>query len=126
MDVILIMKPQFTFPDPPKNWSFNLAKTLDEGNALDREIVTHLVGRPHRFSELEPLLAGRGKNNLTQALKRLQLEGIIHMRTNFRVAPPYDYYELTFLGIRVVLALAGREYVDHIVARSATMAQGTG
>ena len=114
MDVILTMKPRFRFEDPPRNWSFGLAKTLERGNPLDREIVLELVGRPHRFSELQPLLRGRGKNNLTQALRRLQLSGLIHMRTNFHAAPRYDYYELTTLGIRVVLTLAGRQYVDFI------------
>jgi len=113
MDVILKAKPQFVFEDPPKNWSFHLAKKLEQGNPLDREIVVRLIGRPHRYSELQPLLRGRGKNNLTQALKRLQLESIIDMRTNFRASPRYDYYELSFIGIRAALALASREYLEY-------------
>lgn len=114
MSIILTMKPRFRFEDPPKNWAFGLAKAIETGNALDRQIALRLVGRPHRFSELQPLLRGRGKNNLTQALRRLRFSGVIHMRTNLYATPRYDYYELTHLGIRVVLILAGREFVEFI------------
>lgn len=117
MNVILKVKPQFKFEDPPPNWSFGLAKSLDHGNPLDRQIVMRLVGRPHRFSELQPLLGTRGKNNLTQALKRLQLDGIIDMRTDFRATPSVDYYELSDLGIRVVFHLAGREHFEKWAAQ---------
>lgn len=75
-----------------------------------------LVGRPHRYAELKPLLRGKGDNNLTQALKRLELESLIQMRTNFRAKPRYDYYELTDLGVDVVFGLAERRAIDRLAA----------
>ena len=102
------------FEDPPQNWASTLAKTLERGNPLDRSVALVLVGRPHRYAELRPLLHGKGDNNLTQALRRLRGEGVIQMRTNFRVDAPYDYYELTDLGIDVVLTLAERRALDKL------------
>lgn len=106
---------RLTFRDPPKNWAAGLAKRLESGNPLDRAIAMTLIGRPHRYAELEPLLRGKGDNNLTQALRRLRDEGIIQMRTNFRASPRYDYYELTDLGIDVVLGLAERRAIERLI-----------
>lgn len=111
-------RPRLAFPDPPKNWSFNLAKQLEGGNPIDREVALTLMGRPHRYAELLPLLRGKGDNNLTQALRRLRDDGIIQMRTNLRARPHYDDYELTDLGIDVVLGLAERRALDRLAQLS--------
>lgn len=118
MAITLNMSEKLKFRDPPRNWALGLAKRLESGNPLDQQVAIRLVGRPHRYTELVPLVGKRGKNNLTQALRRLQADGIVQMRTNFRATPRYDYYELTSLGVRAVLALAGREYLDYIASRA--------
>lgn len=100
--------------DPPENWSLSVARKIEKAHPLDRAVIHRLVARPRRFAELQPVLRGRGKNNLTQSLKRLRLEGVIRMRTDLRPKPPVDYYELTGLGARVAMILAGREYFDFL------------
>ncbi len=100
--------------DPPENWSLSVARKIEKAHPLDREIIHQLVARPRRFAELQPLLRRRGKNNLTQALKRLRMEGVIQMRTRLRPDPPVDYYELTSLGASVAMILAGREYFEFL------------
>ena len=91
-------------PDlPPPDWDVTLAhRLLGKRSDLDRNILLTLIGRPQRFSGLEPLLRGRGKNTLTQALKRLEGDGLIQARLNARRDPPVAAYELTSFGILVV------------------------
>jgi DNA-binding HxlR family transcriptional regulator len=113
---------EWSFPDPPTDWAAGLAKRLEQGNPLDREIALSLIARPHRYAELLPLLRGKGDNNLTQALKRLRHEGVIHMRTSFHSTPPYDYYELTVLGIDVVMGLAERQAIERLAQIARTSA----
>lgn len=74
----------------PANWDLTLAhRILGKDTDLDRNVLLTLIARPQRFSELEPLLRGRGKNNLTQALSRLESEGLIQARMSARRRPPY-------------------------------------
>ena len=94
----------------PANWDLMLAhRILGKDSDLDRNVLLTLIGRPQRFSELEPLLRGRGKNNLTQALVRLEAEGLIQARLNARRAPPVQTYELTAFGILVIRNLIALE-----------------
>lgn len=91
---------------PPPDVHLKLAyKLMGRASDLDQRILYALLGRPKRYSELRPLLGGRRDHNLTVALKRLQLDGLIDRRTDARRTPVVDTYELTPLGIQVVLAL---------------------
>jgi DNA-binding HxlR family transcriptional regulator len=96
--------------DLPANWDLTLAhRILGKDSDLDRNVLLTLIGRPQRFSELEPLLRGRGKNNLTQALARLESEGLVQARLNGRRDPPVQTYELTAFGILVIRNLIALE-----------------
>ena len=96
--------------DLPANWDLTLAhRILGKDSDVDRNVLLTLIGRPQRFSELEPLLRGRGKNNLTQALARLESEGLVQARLNGRREPPVQTYELTAFGILVIRNLIGLE-----------------
>lgn len=80
-------------------------KLLGKENALDQKILMALVGRPRRFSEFEPLLEGKAKNNLTAALTRLRNEGLVDQRVEARRKPAIARYELTDLGVLVVFRM---------------------
>ena len=76
-----------------------------EDGDLRRRILVELIGRPRRYFELKPLLGRRRDHNLTVALKRLQRDGLIDRRTDARKRPVVHAYELTPLGVQVVLAM---------------------
>lgn len=118
MVVTLSMARRLEIRDPPKNWALTIARDIERGNPLDHAIIERLVGHPRRYAELQPLLHGRGKNNLTQALKRLQLAGVVHMRTDVLAEPPVDHYELSGLGAQVAMVLAGREYFEYVSSQA--------
>src|SRR5882672_9772366 len=74
-----------------------------EDGDLRRKVLLELLGKPRRYAELKPLLRGRRDHNLTVALMRLQRDGLIDRRTNARQRPVVHSYELTPLGIQVIL-----------------------
>ena len=76
----------------------------EEGD-LRRLILFDLIGRPRRYNELKPLLRGRRDHNLTVALTRLQRDGLVDRRTDARQRPVVHSYELTPLGIQVILGM---------------------
>lgn len=78
---------------------------LGKASDLDRRILHECLGRPKPYGELRPLLAGRRDHNLTAALQRLQRDGLLLRRTDARREPMVHAYELSPLGIEVVLAL---------------------
>lgn len=93
-------------PLPPRDVEYRLAfKLLAAGNALDREVLLSLVGRPLRYSEMRPLLRGRQDHNLTMALGRLRRDGLLRQRSDVRQSPPVNAYELSHLGRLVVLRM---------------------
>ncbi len=101
--------------DLPPHWDLTLAhRILGKASDLDRNVLLTLIGRPVRFSELEPLLRGRRKNNLTQAMARLESEGLIQARLNARRDPPVHTYELTAFGILVIRNLIALENATQI------------
>jgi DNA-binding HxlR family transcriptional regulator len=87
-----------------------------EDGDLRRGILQELVGRPQRYADLKVLLRGRRDHNLTVALVRLQRDGLISRRTNARQKPPTHTYELSSLGIQVVLAMQTIRPVGEILA----------
>ena len=76
----------------------------EEGD-LRRLILFDLIGRPRRYNELKRLLRGRRDHNLTVALTRLQRDGLVDRRTDARQRPVVHTYELTPLGIQVILGM---------------------
>lgn len=90
------------FPLPLADEDLRLAhRLLGTKNHLDLEILRTLVGRPRRYSELQPLLGGRNDNNLNMALHRLRRDGLIRQRRDLTQTPAGFEYELSFQGIRV-------------------------
>jgi DNA-binding HxlR family transcriptional regulator len=93
-------------PLPVQDIEYRLAHALlGNTNGLDRAVVTALVGRPRRYSELKPLLDGKAENNLTMALDRLRRDGIIAQTVNARRRPPVKTYMLSELGVLVVFVM---------------------
>jgi DNA-binding HxlR family transcriptional regulator len=78
---------------------------LGSAHGLDRAIVGALAGRPRRYSELKPLLKGKTDNNLTMALERLRRDGVIAQSVDTRKKPVLKTYELTQLGVLVLLRM---------------------
>ncbi len=85
------------------------ARLLNQEPPLDREIVEALVGRPSRYSELQPLLRGRNDNVLNKALARLRDEGVIQQGVD--IERNHKTYSLTTLGKFVIFRL--HEMVPH-------------
>lgn len=79
---------------------------LSTEDGISRRVLYDLLGRPKRYSELKPVLPeGKSENSLTVALKTLRRNGLIDQRTDAREAPVVHRYEITPLGIQVVLTI---------------------
>lgn len=91
---------------PEPDIEYRLAHALlGNTNPVDRAIVGALAGRPRRYSELKPLLDGKADHNLTMALERLQRDGVIAQTVDARRRPPVKSYQLTNLGVLVLLRM---------------------
>lgn len=98
--------PDLTLPLPEDDIEFKLAhKILGKDNPLDKEILLSLVGEPHRYSDLKPLLGDKRDHNLTMALDRLRDDGLVRKRSDLREDPPVDRWRLTELGKLVVFQM---------------------
>lgn len=96
----------YTASPPAEDVEFRHAhRLLGQDNPLDRRIVESLVGRPHRYGELKALLEGKRDHNLTMALERLRRDGLVDQRVDASSRPPTKSYELTHLGIQVILRM---------------------
>ncbi|MFI1027587.1 winged helix-turn-helix transcriptional regulator [Streptomyces sp. NPDC020951] len=60
-------------------------------------VLIHLLGRPHRFSELRRAIGSVSEKMLTQTLQTLERDGLVH-RDAKPVIPPRVDYSLTDLG----------------------------
>lgn len=104
--IAVLMTSGYTAPPPAEDVEYHHAhRLLGQDNPLDRRIVEDLVGRPRRYGELKGLLDGKRDHNLTMALDRLRRDGIIDQRIDVATKPPVKSYELTNLGIQVVLRM---------------------
>lgn len=56
-----------------------------------------LMGGVHRFSELRRMVGGVSEKMLSQTLKRLESDGLVH-RKSYETVPPHVEYSLTPLG----------------------------
>lgn len=79
-------------------------------------IVFHLLGGVRRFGELRRLIPGVTQQMLTQHLRELERDGIVH-REVYREVPPKVEYSLTPLGRSLEPLLGqmcawGRRYRD--------------
>lgn len=85
------------------------AHTLDPENCPVRQVLDHVSAKwpvlilivlgekPHRFNELLRALPDISKRMLTQSLRNLERDGIVHRKV-FDTKPPSVIYSLTDLG----------------------------
>ena len=65
-----------------------------------------LADGAHRFNELQRRCDGISRKMLTQTLRGLQGDGLVH-RTVYPAVPPHTEYNLTHLGESLMTPLAG-------------------
>ena len=81
-----------------QNYHCPVETTLDLiGGKYKTLILWHLAGGPQRFSQLQRLITRATPKMLTQQLRELEEDGVIH-REVFPVVPPRVEYTLTDLG----------------------------
>ena len=54
-------------------------------------IIFHLEGRTRRFGELQKLIPGMTKKMLTQHLRELERDGVVHRKVYAEVPPRVEY-----------------------------------
>lgn len=104
-----------------------LTQTCEIRDVLDRLgdkwslLIVELLGDGrHRFTELRRKVDGISQRMLTETLRRLERDGLVH-RTVHPVVPPRVDYELTPLGATLLDAIAplvawARAHRDQIAA----------
>ena len=84
--------------DCPQSYHCPVEATLDLiGGKYKTLILWHLAGGPQRFSQLQRLILRATPKMLTQQLRELEEDGLIH-REVFPVVPPLVEYSLTVRG----------------------------
>ena len=84
--------------DCPQSYHCPVEATLDLiGGKYKTLILWHLAGGPQRFSQLQRLILRVTPKMLTQQLRELEEDGLIH-REVFPVVPPRVEYSLTVRG----------------------------
>lgn len=68
-------------------------------------IIGRLEERPHRFGQLRRAVPGITQKMLTQTLRRLEYDGLVH-REVLPTRPPQVEYSLTDLGASATVPLA--------------------
>lgn len=83
-------------------------------------ILYHLLGRTRRFGELKRLVPGVSQRMLTQHLRELEADGIVH-REVYKEVPPKVEYSLTELGrtLEPVLLTMNDWAEEHMVGATA-------
>ena len=85
-------------------------------------ILHHLIERTLRFGELRRMIPQASHKVLTQQLRELESDGIIHRKV-YPVVPPKTEYSLTTLGktlIPIIAAMCdwGREHMSEFIKKS--------
>jgi DNA-binding HxlR family transcriptional regulator len=95
-------------------------KTLDIiGGKWKPLIIYHLLQSPKRFSELQRAMPMVTRRMLTEHLRDLEADGMVH-REVFKQVPPKVVYSLTPLGLTL------KPLLDQILAWGVFYAQETG
>ncbi|WP_197708142.1 winged helix-turn-helix transcriptional regulator [Hartmannibacter diazotrophicus] len=80
---------------------------LDQlGDKWSTLLIMLLGGKPHRFGELRRQIPDISQRMLTQTLRDLQRDGLVH-REVFPTVPPSVEYSLTPLGASLIGPLSG-------------------
>lgn len=79
-----------------------VAQVMLKQDGLPRNVLDALDEDPKRWSQLKPLLEGRGDESLNMCLRFLMEEGLIDRRTDAREEPVVHRYELSPLGEEVL------------------------
>ncbi|QEW22613.1 putative HTH-type transcriptional regulator YybR [Marinibacterium anthonyi] len=81
-------------------------------------IIYHLMDGPKRFGELRRLTGDPSQRSITQQLRQLEADGIVH-REVFAQVPPRVDYSLTEFGASLGPVLrAMKDWGDAFIARS--------
>jgi DNA-binding HxlR family transcriptional regulator len=89
--------------DPPLNCPLSECLSVI-GGAWTPNIIWYLSKQPRRFSELMADIPGVSAKVLTQRLKKLQAQAIIHRKV-MPTSPPTVEYSLTELGLELKPAI---------------------
>jgi DNA-binding HxlR family transcriptional regulator len=86
-------------------------------------ILYHLIGQKLRFSELQRIMPQATQKMLTQQLRELESDGLVH-REVFPVVPPKTEYSLTEYGQTLAPVLKsmcdwGNEHLSEYIIPSA-------
>ncbi len=82
------------------------------GGAWTPNIIWYLSEHPRRFSELKSDISGISPKVLTDRLKRLEADGVVH-REVMPTSPPTVEYSLTELGNELKPAIEAIADVGH-------------
>ena len=103
-----------------KNFNCPVDATLSViGGKYKPIILHHLIERTLRFGELRRIIPQASHKVLTQQLRELESDGIIH-REVYLVVPPKTEYSLTPLGrtlIPIIAAMCdwGRDHMNEFI-----------
>ncbi|MEM7093647.1 MAG: helix-turn-helix domain-containing protein [Actinomycetota bacterium] len=64
-------------------------------------VIGRLEEGPHRFGELRRAVPGITQKMLTQTLRRLEEDGMVHRQVLAEMRPPRVEYSLTYLGVTI-------------------------
>ena len=82
----------------PGNTDCSVARIFDHvGDRWSMLLVSGLASGPHRFNELSRTIPGISRRRLTQTLRRLETEGLVHREVR-PTMPPRVIYTLSDLG----------------------------
>lgn len=97
--------------DPPNRCPLTVCLSVI-GGAWTPNIIWYLSKKPRRFTELKSDIAGISAKVLTQRLKRLETDKVVH-RQVMPTSPPTVEYSLTELGLELKPAIESIASVGH-------------
>lgn len=79
-----------------------VAQVMLKQDGLCRDVLESIDEEPKRWSELKPLLEGRGDESLNMCLRFLQEESLVERTTDAREEPVVHRYDLSPLGEEIL------------------------